>query len=586
MPDGRKWLPFTVKLTVTLVFHHSNGIESGEDEDTMKTTLLRRIGKSLAALLLVIGVHVETDAATVTVEMRNNVFVPANITIQTGDTVTWVQRGSNHDTVSYDGLWDSGFLRLNDTFSFKFNNAGSFGYYCTPHEQVGMIGNVTVQAGANQPPTVTLTAPASGATFLTTDSITFSATASDNGSVTKVEFFSDGNLVGTDTVSPYSVLATLTAGSHSITAKATDNAGAATTSAAVTITVNAPNQPPTVSLTAPVTGATFLTTDSITFSATASDDGSVTKVEFFSDGNLIGTDTSSPYSVLATLTAGSHSITAKATDNAGASTTSAAVTITVNAPNQPPTVSLTAPANGATFLATDSITFSATASDDGSVTKVEFFSDGNLIGTDTSSPYSVLATLSAGSHSITAKATDNAGASTTSAPVNITVNSIGNQSPTITLNSDQSGKVLAAPATVSLRATASDADGAVSQVEFFNDSTSIGVDTTAPYEVNLSNLGAGVYSFTAAATDNAGAKATSSAIQVSVADQPRITSITNINNAYVLNVSGTTSIAHILEATSDLVSWSGIATNTPLAGATTFTDAVNQPKRFYRIVVR
>ena len=214
------------------------------------------------------------QGATVTVEMRNNFFSPDTVNINVGDTVTWVQRGFNHDTVSTDGLWSSGILAANQTFSRTFNTAGTFGYFCTPHRNQGMVGTVTVQGVANTPPTVTLTAPANGATFLTTDTITFSADASDNGSVASVQFSAGSTALGTDTTAPYSLTATLAAGTHSITARAIDNQGARTTSGAVSITVNAPNQPPTVTLTAPTAGATFPTGETITFSANASDDGS------------------------------------------------------------------------------------------------------------------------------------------------------------------------------------------------------------------------------------------------------------------------------------------------------------------------
>jgi plastocyanin len=186
---------------------------------------LPRKSTFLAAFAL-ITVSISTYGATAVVQMKNNFFSPATTNINVGDTVTWVQSGSNHDTVSYDGLWDSGSLRLGQTFSHTFNTAGTFNYYCTPHEAVGMKGTIIVQGAANQPPSVTLTSPANGATFLTTDTISVSATASDNGSVAKVDFFADGNPIGTDTTSPYSTSTTLSAGTHSITAKATDNLGA------------------------------------------------------------------------------------------------------------------------------------------------------------------------------------------------------------------------------------------------------------------------------------------------------------------------------------------------------------------------
>jgi len=90
------------------------------------------------------------------------------------------------------------------------------------------------------PPSVSLTAPAAGATVSGT-AVTLSATAADNVAVAKVDFFVDGALVGTDTASPYSISwnsTTVANGSHSFTARATDTAGNATTSAAVTATVS------------------------------------------------------------------------------------------------------------------------------------------------------------------------------------------------------------------------------------------------------------------------------------------------------------------------------------------------------------
>src|SRR4030095_4593601 len=65
------------------------------------------------------------------------------------------------------------------------------------------------------------------------------------------------------------------------------------------------------------------------------------------------------------------------------------------------------------------------------------------------------------------------------------------------------------PATFTLSATASDSDG-ISQVEFFNGATSLGIDTTTPYSVPVDNLAAGNYTLSAVATDNLGAKATNS----------------------------------------------------------------------------
>ncbi len=96
---------------------------------------------------------------------------------------------------------------------------------------------------ANQSPTVSITAPTSGATYTAGDSIAITATAIDSdGAISKVEFYNGSTLLETDTAAPYSYTwASVSAGSYSITAKAYDNKDATTTSTAISVTVNAPS---------------------------------------------------------------------------------------------------------------------------------------------------------------------------------------------------------------------------------------------------------------------------------------------------------------------------------------------------------
>jgi hypothetical protein len=186
------------------------------------------------------------------------------------------------------------------------------------------------------------------------------------------------------------------------------------------------DSPPVVTLTQPTNGATFTAPATVNLAATASDaDGSVTKVEFFNGSAKLGEDTTAPYSFTwRSVAAGTYTLTARATDNLGARTTSAASTITVSASsNTPPTANITYPADGAMFAWKPTITITATASDpDGNVTKVEFRDSTTVLGQDTSAPYSFTwRNVPPGSHQLTARATDNAGAVTTSSQVGITV---------------------------------------------------------------------------------------------------------------------------------------------------------------------
>ena len=124
--------------------------------------LLQLATVSLVALLAFAPAAWAQGQEEVTVRMEDNFFAPANITVEPGTTVTWVQSGDNpHTTTSYDGLWDSGMIEggSGGTFSFTFEESGTYDYFCIPHEDLGMVGSVTVTGGtATASPTATATA--------------------------------------------------------------------------------------------------------------------------------------------------------------------------------------------------------------------------------------------------------------------------------------------------------------------------------------------------------------------------------------------------------------------------------------------
>lgn len=95
-------------------------------------------------------------------------------------------------------------------------------------------------APANQPPTVALTAPASGASATAPATFDLAATAADSdGSVTRVEFHAGTMRIGEDTTAPYTCTwSGVAAGTWQLTATAYDDRGATTQSAGVTVTVS------------------------------------------------------------------------------------------------------------------------------------------------------------------------------------------------------------------------------------------------------------------------------------------------------------------------------------------------------------
>ena len=226
-------------------------------------------------------------------------------------------------------------------YQFNWTNV-AVGNYTITAKATSNFGTTTTSTpmqisvlGPNTPPTISITSPANGATFIGPANIPITVNASDpdaGGSVKTVEYFQNGNLFAVSNVPPFGTTwSNVPNGNYSITARATDDRNGQTTSAPVNVFVNPPTQPPTVSLTAPTNGSTFVISSNVTLSANAADpDGTISKVEFYTGTTLIGTSTTPPYSVTWTaVTPGANVLTAKAYDNFNVSTTSAPVNVTV-----------------------------------------------------------------------------------------------------------------------------------------------------------------------------------------------------------------------------------------------------------------
>ena len=78
----------------------------------------------------------------VTIDRR--AFSPATLTVSTGTTVTWVNKeDAVHTVTADDNSFDSGKLDTNQTFTHKFDTAGTYPYHCKLH--YGMNGSVVVK---------------------------------------------------------------------------------------------------------------------------------------------------------------------------------------------------------------------------------------------------------------------------------------------------------------------------------------------------------------------------------------------------------------------------------------------------------
>jgi chitodextrinase len=357
-------------------------------------------------------------------------------------------------------------------------------------------------------PTVSLTAPVNNSTVARDSTVSLTATATDSGSsVSKVDYYIDNSLVGTDTSTPYSFSWNTTGvalGAHTLQVKATDAVGNVSSSAVVNVTV-ADQSGPTVSITAPASGAT-VSGSAATVSANASDNIGVAGVQFKLDGaNLGAEDTTAPYSVnwdTTTATSAGHTLTAVARDAAGNNTTSGTISVTVD--NAAPTVSITAPTAGSSVSGTVAVNASAADNAGGSgIAKVEFYVDGALKSTDTTSPYSFswdTSTAALGSHSLTAKAYDKATTANTatSSTVNVTVSDATPPSAPTNLHATNTGTT-----TVALAWGASTDNIGVTGYQVKRNGVTVTTTTQLSYtDSGLSPTTA--YSYTVVATDAAG----------------------------------------------------------------------------------
>ncbi|MBI4325116.1 MAG: hypothetical protein HY674_07610 [Chloroflexi bacterium] len=103
----------------------------------------------------------------------------------------------------------------------------------------------------------------------------------------------------------------------------------------------------------------------------------------------------------------------------------------------------------------------------------------------------------------------------------IIVEATANTPPSVSITSPTGGATFTAPASITITATATDSNGTVTQVEFFVDGASIGVDTASPFSVSTT-LAAGSHALTAVATDNLGAKSQPSAAVTVTASAPNV----------------------------------------------------------------
>jgi T5SS/PEP-CTERM-associated repeat protein len=361
-------------------------------------------------------------------------------------------------------------------------------------------------------------------------SVTLSGTVTDNVTVSQLQVFNGGTLLGLATVNntahTWSLTVNLTQGTYNqLKATATDSGGN-TASASTTQFVIVDTTPPALtSQTESVSGLTRSTSDTITVTATDAD--GVASVAIWDDATntQIGNAALSngAWSLTASnLSNGNHNFYAVVTDDAGNTTpTTDLATVTVD--TTPPSVtSQTESVSGLTRSTSDTIT--VTATDANGVASVVIWDDAThtQVGNATTSGNGVwsrtASNLSDGNHNFYAVVTDNAG--NTTPTTDLTTVTVDTTPPSITFDTVSFVDTGAPNATnigaVYLAGTTSDND-TVAQVEVFNGTQLLGiaaVDNSAHTWSLTTILPQGLYSaFNATATDEVGNVATATTAQ-------------------------------------------------------------------------
>lgn len=325
---------------------------------------------------------------------------------------------------------------------------------------------------------------------------------------------------------------------------------------------------PVVSITNPTAQTTVSAGSNLPITATATAFGStVNKVYFYDNGNYLGSSASSPYSyTLNNVSSGAHTISAEVVDTKGnwGATASVAINIQANTCGngnidtgeqcdgsnlngqscssqgftsgtlkcsstctldtsgcqKKPTLTITNPVNQSTISSGSNVAISATATAYGGATikKVYFYDNGNYLGSSATAPYSfTLNNISSGTHTLTAETVDSSGLWASTATSVVTVGGSSSSSvPVVTILSPVNQSVFSQGSSISIVASALEANGTISRVYFYNGNTLLGSDGSSLYNYVWTNVPSGTYTLTAKAVDANGVSRSSNPITVTV----------------------------------------------------------------------
>jgi hypothetical protein len=163
-----------------------------------------------------------------------------------------------------------------------------------------------------------------------------------------------------------------------------------------------------------------------------------------------------------------------------------------------------------------------------------------------------------------------------------------NLPPTVQITNPPNATVLAAPANVTIQATAADADGSVTNVQFLVGASVLANKASAPFTATTNNLVAGNYTLSAIASDDGGAKATNS-VNISVVTPVAVdltSPVWHPPTMFQFSYSANTGLSYFVQRSTNMLlqGWISLATNLATNAPVTFVDSnTPSPSGFYRV---
>jgi plastocyanin len=105
---------------------------------------LNRYRLQLVAAAMAIVCTASEGAVANSIEVKDFMFMPTTLTVNAGEKVTWVNKDDEpHTVVSDTGMFRSGAMDTNESFSFEFDKAGTYHFTCSIHPR--MVGTIVVK---------------------------------------------------------------------------------------------------------------------------------------------------------------------------------------------------------------------------------------------------------------------------------------------------------------------------------------------------------------------------------------------------------------------------------------------------------